>query len=370
MGRWVTSQGRRIYIPDEGEKVPEKYKKNVVEGMTGKRSNNSDKEVTADAIRIAKLQKRYGMSDEQMQEAVKLNDYNVDKLERSLGTADKIISTVNKNEDTKEKQDKERMAANVDDRLSPGTGNKYTDAEREKDVRNFLKEVDKNPEAWKDHKGTINRAREYIKKKDQISKDADTKEKQIARNKAERDALNESNRQTQNDAIRNLRSKGVGQKEASETVKNMSHSEREKAAEEHRKKSGGKTNYRESSAGNENTWDNRHQLKSEIDAYVKAHPNPTAADRQKVSEMREKYNKWVKDAYKKEPAKQTASSEKKTSAEKSTSSKGLSRDEVEMAVKKEYNIADDEPGRLESAVRNLSYREAEALVKKHSRKKK
>lgn len=52
----------------------------------------------------------------------------------------------------------------------------------------------------------------------------------------------------------------------------------------------------------ENTMENRNKLKKEIDDYVKAHPNPTEADRKKVSEMRDKYNAMKAEAYKKKPS--------------------------------------------------------------------
>lgn len=56
-----------------------------------------------------------------------------------------------------------------------------------------------------------------------------------------------------------------------------------------------KANQKKKSSSDENTWENRQKLKKEIDDYRKAHPNPTAADRKKVNEMRDKYDAWMKE---------------------------------------------------------------------------
>lgn len=148
MGRWVTSKGRRIYIPDEGEEVSEKYKKNVL----------------------------------------------IDKR--------------------KEENQKSGNKVNITEIHFGGKVSKY--------------------DAKKGEFGEF-------KKQDSIGKDEDAKEKQIASNKSQAD-------------------------------------ERNKKSEK-------------------NTLENRNKLKKKIDDYVKAHPNPTAEDRRKVSEMRDKYDAMKKEAY-------------------------------------------------------------------------
>ena len=84
----------------------------------------------------------------------------------------------------------------------------------------------------------------------------------------------------------------------------------------------------------ENTMKNRNALKKEIDDYVKAHPNPTAADKKKVSEMRDKYNAMKKEAY--EPSKQAQKekeAEIKASKEKVSKQKPMSPEEKKKAHK-------------------------------------
>lgn len=158
----------------------------------------------------------------------------------------------------------------------------------------------------------------------QINDDADKKEKQIAENKKKADKLN------------------------------------------------GKQDSKEGTSGDLN------KLKQQIDDYVKAHPNPSAEDRAKVSAMRDKYNEMKAASWKKtkEKVKAKLAAEEDTSTKKQSQTKksnksssgGLSTFDIERAVIKEYNLASEDSDRAQRIMNKLSYAEAEKLVKKHIKK--
>lgn len=109
MGRWVTSKGRRIYIPDEGEKVPEKYKKNVVGGMTDdKKSSHSYTVKVNQGIKGWKEDKTFDNAkdaDEYVNKLVKEKGYsNTDFNIVQKKNDSSVKDTINKNESLKEKQ--------------------------------------------------------------------------------------------------------------------------------------------------------------------------------------------------------------------------------------------------------------------------
>ena len=181
MGRWVTSKGRRIYIPDEGEENPFK------------------KPDTSDAYK-----KNWSKTDA------------VNEMRGLYKSGEHDISLMKKD-------------------------GRYSIAYNSKEIDHAEKY------GWEYAQGEItDDDKDYItgrsdKLKNQTNKDEDKKEKQIASNKAQAD-------------------------------------ERNKKSEK-------------------NTLENRNKLKRKIDDYVKAHPNPTAEDRRKVSEMRDKYDKMMQEAY-------------------------------------------------------------------------
>lgn len=102
----------------------------------------------------------------------------------------------------------------------------------------------------------------------------------------------------------------------------------------------------------ENTMANRNKLKKQIDDYVKAHPNPTEADRKKVSEMRDKYNavmKEEKDSLKKRAAKIQEESDRQKKKE------ALMKEHYKLSKKDEDNIPDRDArlNTLEKQIREM-----------------
>lgn len=130
MGQWVTSQGRKIYIPDEGEKVPAKYKNNVDKNFTHQTLHNYDTKRHEDHLKEA--------------------EENLAMLKSELKKHPNDIHTAYIKSRIKEREKQYKELKNATD---PHTGQKY---------------------------------------KDQVKKESSDKEKQIAKSKAEADKLNKT----------------------------------------------------------------------------------------------------------------------------------------------------------------------------------
>ena len=175
MGRWVTSKGRRIYIPDEGEEVPEKYQKNVVEGMRATKSAEGVRSsATTDNVTDAN-------SHTQLVDKLKSNGLELDAADSH--TMSKSNSLNGEKVTMYDKDGNEYQ----------GTYNKYSDGGRE------IVNIKKTKEGKK----------ESLKK--QINKDFDTKEKQIANNKKQADTLN-NNKSSLEKAIRQAKINAINTK--------------------------------------------------------------------------------------------------------------------------------------------------------------
>lgn len=90
MGRWVTSRGRHIYIPDEGEEVPDEYKKNVESSF----SSTKERQIAANKKEADRLNSRdKNKADETTQRKHKqvIEELNSDKYED--GTYDVATKT-------------------------------------------------------------------------------------------------------------------------------------------------------------------------------------------------------------------------------------------------------------------------------------
>lgn len=145
MGRWVTSKGRRIYIPDEGEENP--YANESKKGIANRvASGDYDHEVGNTVDELTDRLQKHGLK----LEAADLHD-----MRASSGFNDEKVTMYD--EDGNEYQ---------------GTYNKYSDGGRE------IVNIKKTKESEK----------ESLKK--QINKDFDTKEKQITANKEQSAKLN------------------------------------------------------------------------------------------------------------------------------------------------------------------------------------
>lgn len=80
MGRWVTSRGRHIYIPDEGEEVPEEYKKNVESSF----SSTKERQIAAnkkEADRLNSRDKNRATKDTQRMHKKVIEELSSDKYE-------------------------------------------------------------------------------------------------------------------------------------------------------------------------------------------------------------------------------------------------------------------------------------------------
>lgn len=114
--------------------------------------------------------------------------------------------------------------------------------------------------------------------------------------------------------------------------------------------------YDEVKFGKKNTFENRKKLKDQIDAYVKAHPNPNAEDRKKVSEMRDRYNVMLKESTAKTKAKVNAqlAEERKQEAKKKELEE-LKREHYKLYKHDEDNIPgrDEKLNELENKIREL-----------------
>lgn len=107
MGRWVTSKGRRIYIPDEGEKVPEKYKKSDSKSSFTRSQNHEISNLQNEKERVSMLEEQLKKhpNDEHTKEIksrLKKAKQDYDKLSKG-NTSDSNFKT-DKEWDTKEKQ--------------------------------------------------------------------------------------------------------------------------------------------------------------------------------------------------------------------------------------------------------------------------
>lgn len=242
MGRWVTSKGRRIYIPDEGEKVPEKYKKNVNRGFSNlhgpdpadpegkKKMSEYNKEKTSDYLK--KVGKKDSMellkdisnnpeAKAELEKAFKEPGFKKEMADATVAFIhskhklgqkknDGVKDTINKNEVKdagSQKVDKYKNAPKgskeyavdmmksyhkdgYDPNLMKKDG-KYQVAVDTKETEYAEKRGWKysNDELTDEDRAHIRSARKE-RLKEQINKDADTKEKQIAANKAQVDKLN------------------------------------------------------------------------------------------------------------------------------------------------------------------------------------
>jgi len=146
MGRWVTSKGRRIYIPDEGEENP--FAKDKAKDFS------------------------------QHSEIQRIADEHVKKIwTQKGGVATKELY---------DEADKFAAKNNFDKKKIRDAAFKAMSEKHNESVK--LKEEGKDPlQAVKEREAK----RKSDKLKDQINKEADEKEKQIAKNKEERDKLSE-----------------------------------------------------------------------------------------------------------------------------------------------------------------------------------
>lgn len=192
MGRWVTSKGRRIYIPDEGEDNP-----------FAKKDDDISMRKSAGKTWVAHK------SQQGKKRGVRDLDKPFDKEEDAIKFADTIEG---KGQEDREPKRKRRTATEIEEE------NKRIQLHNEK--QNALREIvhkgstiTKNKDVADEYK-TDNRysvieqdggykivkkdwenrvENKYKTNKDQINKDFDTKEKQIANNKKQADILNNKN---------------------------------------------------------------------------------------------------------------------------------------------------------------------------------
>lgn len=164
MGRWVTSKGRRIYIPDEGEKVPEKYQKNVVKGVKDTKSKDFD--LSTDGT-----YKLNGQGAPKDLPKVSDEEAKNNKMVEYKGTKYSTQQVVD--------YDKENGGEYV-------AGHMYVP---HNDLNKGSFFVSKDGEMYHSGSDYLN-AKSRKKMEAQINKDFDTKEKQIAENKAQKDKLN------------------------------------------------------------------------------------------------------------------------------------------------------------------------------------
>lgn len=195
MGRWVTSKGRRIYIPDEGEKNP--FAKNKT-GITRK----DVKELTSrrDKVKDANL-KTTSITNEEIAQ----NKKDWDKLKNQTN---KDSKTYGYSREEAEQQMATRYNQGEHDTVMMEKDGKYQVAKNRKEADY----AEKN--GWKT---TEMKSEDYqrIKQKASINKDFDLKEKQIAANKAQ--AQTESGKkETTEQAMTRL------QREAKARVESMS----------------------------------------------------------------------------------------------------------------------------------------------------
>jgi len=199
MGRWVTSKGRKIYIPDEGEENPYKKYENLPRHQ--KTAGEEWERQVANAHRDYKIAERsdnnlaawreqleYGNGPKMARDKIALEAIKREQEKRSAAAPS---TQINKDEDKKEKQiavngkgtkspkDLQSMEKRRDELWDKEDHKKLTPAEK-KELDSLQSEIDKHYDTKK----------KQTKTQKQIEKDNDIKEKQIAANKEKADKLN------------------------------------------------------------------------------------------------------------------------------------------------------------------------------------
>ena len=172
MGRWVTSKGRRIYIPDEGEENPyaKKSEKKKERNILGEevdfeeyaRNMEKNKDDWAVEYDLSKVDMKQEEKERKARERADEEDYY--DLTHNEGRYATTSKTKTINDRLKEDAEKFRKDPNVAAR--EGWGNGYY-----QEVKEYMNQ----------QKDTV---------KETISKNENLKEKQIAKNKKQVDSLN------------------------------------------------------------------------------------------------------------------------------------------------------------------------------------
>lgn len=130
MGRWVTSKGRKIYIPDEGEKNPYKKYENLPNRQ--KTAGEEWERHVANAHRDYKIAERsdsnlaawreqleYGNGPKMARDKIALEAI---KREQEKRGASKLSTQINKDQDLKEKQlaDNAKKIQELNDMIKKG----------------------------------------------------------------------------------------------------------------------------------------------------------------------------------------------------------------------------------------------------------